>query len=283
MIKKYIAIILSVIAVFTLFAACGNKVPSENETDPQKVQAEGYDILGGTWYVGAVYYKNKIVDISDNSALEDLYDAVFLAFREDGTFTFSNYYMRDGVYTPIETDGGSKQFLLKTQRVYNYEFVDGVMTEKEKEDSKKTSYLVTILDEKDSFRFVEMDPVTGKAKADEDPWIFELANRDSEYISNNKIEIGDSTTAKADRKPATTKPATTKSSGGYITSGQRNALSSAKSYLSVMAFSYEGLIEQLEYEGYSNSEAKYAADNCGADWYEQAVRVTSIIRTRLKE
>lgn len=39
-----------------------------------------------------------------------------------------------------------------------------------------------------------------------------------------------------------------------------------------MAFSYEGLIEQLEYEGYSNSEAKYAADNCGADWYEQAVK-----------
>lgn len=77
-------------SVLTLFAACGNKVPSENETDPQKVQAEGYDILGGTWYVGAVYYKNKIVDISDNSALEDLYDAVFLAFREDGTFTFSN-------------------------------------------------------------------------------------------------------------------------------------------------------------------------------------------------
>lgn len=52
--------------------------------------------------------------------------------------------------------------------------------------------------------------------------------------------------------------------------GERNALASAKQYLNSMAFSYSGLIEQLEYEGYSNSEATYAADNCGADWYEQA-------------
>ena len=56
------------------------------------------------------------------------------------------------------------------------------------------------------------------------------------------------------------------------TLGERNALNSAKSYLEFMAFSYSGLIEQLEYEGYSNSEATYAADNCGADWNEQAAK-----------
>lgn len=32
------------------------------------------------------------------------------------------------------------------------------------------------------------------------------------------------------------------------------------------------MIEQLEYEGFSNSDATYAADNCGADWTAQAVR-----------
>ena len=55
-----------------------------------------------------------------------------------------------------------------------------------------------------------------------------------------------------------------------ITMGQRNALQTAKQYLSVMAFSYSGLIEQLEYEGYTTDEATYAVDNCGANWYEQA-------------
>lgn len=54
------------------------------------------------------------------------------------------------------------------------------------------------------------------------------------------------------------------------TMGEKNALSQALSYLRYSAFSYSGLIDQLEYEGYSYQEAKYAVDNCGADWNEQA-------------
>lgn len=53
--------------------------------------------------------------------------------------------------------------------------------------------------------------------------------------------------------------------------GQKNALDSAKGYLKFMNFSYEGLIEQLEYENFSHDEAVYAADNCGADWNAEAV------------
>ena len=54
------------------------------------------------------------------------------------------------------------------------------------------------------------------------------------------------------------------------TLGERNALDKALSYLRTMPFSYEGLVEQLEFEGYSHAEAVYGADNCGADWNEQA-------------
>ena len=56
------------------------------------------------------------------------------------------------------------------------------------------------------------------------------------------------------------------------TIGELNALASAKNYLRAMAFSREGLINQLEYEGYSTSEATFAVNNCGADWYEQAAK-----------
>ncbi len=63
-------------------------------------------------------------------------------------------------------------------------------------------------------------------------------------------------------------PSPSYSSGA--TTGQKNALAKAKDYLSFMAFSYTGLVEQLEYEGYSHSEAVYAADRCGADWNQQA-------------
>jgi hypothetical protein len=56
------------------------------------------------------------------------------------------------------------------------------------------------------------------------------------------------------------------------TSSQKNALKTAKQYLDFSAFSYEGLIDQLEYEKYSHEDAVYAADNCGADWNEQALK-----------
>lgn len=61
-----------------------------------------------------------------------------------------------------------------------------------------------------------------------------------------------------------------------VTTGQRNAYKAAVSYLSFMPFSYEGLIDQLEYEGYSHDEAIYGVDNCDADWDEQALKKAKI-------
>lgn len=57
-----------------------------------------------------------------------------------------------------------------------------------------------------------------------------------------------------------------------LTKGQENALSAANNYLAFTAFSHSGLIEQLEYEGYSTEDATFAADNCGANWNEQAAK-----------
>ena len=73
----------------------------------------------------------------------------------------------------------------------------------------------------------------------------------------------ESTTTKA-TKPATTKPS--------ITTGQENALKKAKRYIEYTPMSFDGLIEQLEYEGFSNDEARYGAENCGANWNEQALK-----------
>lgn len=47
----------------------------------------------------------------------------------------------------------------------------------------------------------------------------------------------------------------------------------ALEYLNVMAFSRQGLIDQLEYEGFSHTDAVYGVDHCGADWKEQAVKM----------
>lgn len=57
-----------------------------------------------------------------------------------------------------------------------------------------------------------------------------------------------------------------------LTTGQKNALKKADSYLSFTAFSWQGLIDQLVYEKFSQEDAMYAANNCGADWNEQALK-----------
>lgn len=57
-----------------------------------------------------------------------------------------------------------------------------------------------------------------------------------------------------------------------MTLEEKNALAAAKSYLDFTAFSKDGLINQLEYEGYSAEACEFAVNNCGADWNEQAAK-----------
>jgi hypothetical protein len=56
-----------------------------------------------------------------------------------------------------------------------------------------------------------------------------------------------------------------------LTTGQRNAVRKAESYLSFMAFSRTGLIEQLEFEGFSRGDSTFAVDHLSINWKKQAV------------
>ncbi|MEC5211319.1 hypothetical protein RCH20_002402 [Psychrobacter sp. PL15] len=56
---------------------------------------------------------------------------------------------------------------------------------------------------------------------------------------------------------------------------QKNAVRSAKQYVSMTGFSRDGLIEQLSSEygdGYEVNDSTVAVDSLGIDWNEQAVR-----------
>ena len=65
-------------------------------------------------------------------------------------------------------------------------------------------------------------------------------------------------------------PEPTPSESVMPTIGQQNALNKAQDYLSFMPFSYSGLLNQLEFEGFTKEEATYGVDHCGADWSLQA-------------
>ncbi|WP_235009781.1 Ltp family lipoprotein [Mycobacterium sp. 3519A] len=53
---------------------------------------------------------------------------------------------------------------------------------------------------------------------------------------------------------------------------QQNAVRSAEDYLETSSFSRQGLIEQLEYEGFSTEDATFAVDHITVDWNEQAAK-----------
>lgn len=60
-----------------------------------------------------------------------------------------------------------------------------------------------------------------------------------------------------------------------FTIGQKNAIRSAESYIDLMPFSRTGLIEQLEFEGYSLEDATFAVDHVSPDWNEQAAKAAA--------
>lgn len=90
--------------------------------------------------------------------------------------------------------------------------------------------------------------------------------------ASDSRDVGINKVADETKAPAVKPQQTGNGVQNGATTGESNALRSAKNYLSIMAFSYDGLIGQLEYEGFSNAEAVYGADHCGADWNEQAVK-----------
>ena len=68
----------------------------------------------------------------------------------------------------------------------------------------------------------------------------------------------------------TTTTTTTAATTVGTTTARQGACDLAAAYLAEVNFSYSGLIKQLQAAGCSEEDAIYAADNCGADWNEQA-------------
>lgn len=93
-------------------------------------------------------------------------------------------------------------------------------------------------------------------------------------LSNSKdVNFGAaSTQSGGTTQQETATPTPTAPAGAAITLSQKNAVRSAKSYLSTGSFSYDGLVAQLEYEKFSTADATYGADNSGGDWNAQALK-----------
>ena len=163
-----------------------NSQDAQTDPDDQK-GAEGYDILGGQlWEVSGVLVRNKVVDVHDNKDLESFYRATYLSFGSDGHFTYLDAIPKGGTYEPYETDDEYDCFLLKTDTIYQYDADKNKLVEIE--SGTKKPYIIYILDD-NTFEFVEFDPMTGRAKANEIPLFFVKSQEESPYIQNHKTEI----------------------------------------------------------------------------------------------
>ena len=167
-------------------------IDETTETEKEEVEeseAKTYERLDGNWSVrgiywesGGVYHRDKLIDINDDDALASLYKGILLSFSSDGTFMYMNLFMYSG--TVVRRAEGEETYILTptTKSVYtDGEFVD-------EEYTKATKYLVTFLDE-NTFEFVEYDPISGKAKASDNPLVFVKNDTKSVYVDTHKIAI----------------------------------------------------------------------------------------------
>ena len=73
---------------------------------------------------------------------------------------------------------------------------------------------------------------------------------------------------------------TTEPSQNTYTVSQSNAIKRVRSYLQTSSFSRTRLIQQLEYEGFSETDAIFSVDSQNIDWRNQAIlRAKSYLRT----
>ena len=108
---------------------------------------------------------------------------------------------------------------------------------------------------------------TTGAGADDDYWV-----SDSDYTSVVDEPAEDDTVVDEDQAVAAEneEDAAVEEADPEYTLEQEQAISKAESYLDYSSFSRTGLIDQLEFEGFSADDAEFAVDALDVNWNEQA-------------
>lgn len=112
-----------------------------------------------------------------------------------------------------------------------------------------------------------------KANSNESPSLLDAQSDISNNVANNlPNEMAISSFDERVEEVSTLQPKSEDTSSAVESIEQKNAIRSAKSYLNVYPFSYQGLVAQLEFENYSHEDAVFGVENCNADWNEQAIK-----------
>lgn len=264
---KKILVILATCAIFIL-SACGGSAPATTTAPPETMkettaseETATEEVLMLPYELGFCFFEVPSTWEAEVESSESMYfyrdDAAILVVCASTQEDFSMKFHRDDF---IDKGGfshtGEKEITVNGEKLYYYGGT--IAVEEENCDaiqvigSNNSGYI--------QFAYAIPESSVNNYNAD-----FEKV-----FKSIELKEIEETTEATTAFKETATDVVQSTEAEKDSTLGERNALQKAKDYLAFMPFSYTGLIDQLEYEGYTIDEATYGADNCGADWMEQA-------------
>lgn len=263
--KKKTKIIIGVVAGVLVLGAIANGGKSNNSSTSKTVESDVSSESVASTVESEVSVKAAESEISiemiDDATKESIKSAIEPLISNE----YKTYLYTFDVLTPSEGSGGIVQIQIESPSFTDKETAVSTVVD-------IISSSISLPEYSDIYSFDFMMVSDSKLK-----YLISLSSpadiKDASEIESH-LTIQDCSKDSNDNTESTTDQedtADSSSKSSDITMGQKNALASAKSYLNYTAFSHDGLIAQLEYEQYSTEDATYAADNCGADWNEQAL------------
>lgn len=262
-----------------------NQVEEITDRESDDLKAQSYELGDFTIYLPKYFSNTKEESdaLSFKTSDEDCQYPILIIHLESGNLTedsvkeFMSYQENDndGFIEDVDDSYGVKNFHTKNGKSYYYSELSGNMNlaqdGDENNDAADLFYYFVPNNRRTSFIILMMIQPKGHLKYDYENEFDNIV--DNVVVNDKKEEEQSNTNSTTSSSSSTTTPSTSSNvSTPSPTTGEKNALRSAREYLNFSAFSYTGLINQLEYEGYSTEEATYAADNCNANWNEQAAK-----------
>lgn len=266
-----------------------NQIEEITDRESDDLKAQSYELGDFTIYLPK-YFSNTNEEsdaLSFKTSDENCQYPILIINLESGNLTedsvkeFMSYQENDndGFIEDVDDSYGVKNFHNKNGKSYYYSELSGNMNlakdGEENNDAADLFYYFVPNNRRTSFIILMMIQPKGHLKYNYESEFDEIVRNISinDEKDEQNSENASSSSSNSSSSPTTTTPSTnSNASTPSPTTGEKNALRTAREYLNISAFSYTGLIKQLEYEGYSTEEATYAADNCNANWNEQAAK-----------
>ena len=294
---KKIYTMLLIIICLICFTGCGNK---KTESSNYKDTYTHKDLIVNTAYEKINDYLNTLFNeldfdgkmkLTSSNENETYYTLAYINEKADTVFTFYFDKEQEFMFVNIIYDKYNDDSIDLAKEVIRYSkfnfnmdelaSIRKILTTSEATDNTEIgNYIISNLSSgnltiKSKEKYSNNKTENKVEKNSNNNTTKNESNNNSKQNSTNNNTNSNNQTNTQSNKNSNTQQNTqqqTQPENNTPSVSKQNALKKAQSYLSHSAFSRKELIEQLEYEKYSNEDATYAVDNVRADWNAQALK-----------